>query len=133
MSKVVRIGITSEGASVLDAPKKITCDWVAKNIDCEWIEIVRPNRLEKGFIMLVDEEGLLKSNFVNLAASWMYETDKHGSPIAGKVMIVKEVMGPDGPEFAGMTDEEATMIAGKYGDPANWREWHGPVMKALGH
>lgn len=93
-------------ARVVEVPADITCSWIAKEIGCEWVEIVRAKRLPEGLVMVVDEEGLLKPNDINVVGSYLYETDKHGDPIMGNVMILKEIMGPEGPEFAGMWDED---------------------------
>ena len=97
---------------VIEAPDGFDWDlsWVAKQLGCEWIEIVRPRRLPEGFIMLVDEEGLLKPNELNPVGSWFYQTDKHGEPIVGNVMIVKEVPGDEGPEIDGMSEEDVQDI-----------------------
>ena len=97
-------------SQTIEAPKNISCSWIAKNIGCEWIERVAAKRLPKGLIMAVDEEGLLKDNELNAVGSYLYETDKHGQPIAGDVMILKEVMGPEGPEFAGMDDKDISSL-----------------------
>jgi len=94
----------------VDVPDKITCDWAAKTIGCEWVENVHPRRLPEGFCMIVDEEGLLKPNELNHVGSWFYETDKHGEPIVGNVLILKEVYGDEGPEWAGMDDDEVDKI-----------------------
>lgn len=55
--------------------------------------------------MLVDEEGLLKEHPVlNPIASYLYETDKHGFPIAGNALFVGEVDTGDGISFCGIED-----------------------------
>lgn len=54
------------------------------------IEIVRPRRLERPYIMIVNE------NFINLrlplnpVGSYLYCTDEHGHPICGNIIILKE-------------------------------------------
>ncbi len=82
--------------------------------DCCIFEHVRPKRLYTvlgckadidpknpgvAISMLVDEEGSLKSNSINVLASWLYEADMHGSPILGNVLFVGAKFGEDGPEF----------------------------------
>lgn len=94
----------------VDVPKDISCEWIAKNIGCEWVEVVRPRRLPNGYVMVVDEEGLLKPNALNEIGSWWYGTDTHGEPIVGNIMILKEVMGPEGPEFGGLTDKDVNAV-----------------------
>ena len=96
---------------VADVADSIDLSDIANELEFEWCEIVRPRRLPKGYVMIVDEEGLLKPNELNHVCSWFYETDKHGEPIVGNVMILKEVMGDEGPELAGLdSDEEVNAI-----------------------
>ena len=90
--------------------------------DCELYERVSPNRLyselghayRPGMLpgtaisMLVDEEGLCKHLAVNMIGSWLYETDKHGSPIVGDILFVGEMWGSEGVDFCGI--EEATFM-----------------------
>lgn len=94
----------------VDVPAELDCSWMAKTIGCDWVEIVRPGRLPKGYVMIVDEEGLLKDNELNAVGCWFYETDKHGEPIVGNALILKEVYGEEGPECAGMDEDEIAKI-----------------------
>ena len=95
--------------SVVDVPNEYDYKWMQEQVG-GWIEIVRPRRLPDGFVMIVDEEGLLKEKPLNMVGSWFYETDKHGSPIVGDVLIMKEEFGDEGPECVGMTEEEVDKI-----------------------
>lgn len=63
-------------------------------LNCEYVENVMPKRLynELGIpkidaVMLVDEDGRLHCRKINLVGSWLYETDIHGIPIVGDVLI----------------------------------------------
>lgn len=60
--------------------------------------------------MLIDEEGRLKPNRINLIGSYLYETDKHGQPIVGNILLIGEVMGNDGIEFCGISDENFSLL-----------------------
>ena len=62
--------------------------------ECENVEIVHPKRLytlteeQYPVMMLVDEEYLYhKTVQINPIASYLYETDVHGHPINGNVLI----------------------------------------------
>lgn len=62
--------------------------------ECENVEIVHPKRLytlteeQYPVMMLVDEEYLYhKTAQINPIASYLYETDVHGHPINGNVLI----------------------------------------------
>lgn len=91
---------------------------------CELYEHVMPNRLyndlggsnkvgkEKGncISMLIDEEGLYHDLDVNAVGSYLYETDKHGHPIVGTILIVGEQLTFDGIEFCGMSDQQFSLI-----------------------
>ncbi len=61
----------------------------AKNVLGGWAEIVKPMRLSSPYIVLVDEEGLIKQKDINPIASYLYQSDVHGSPIVGKVLVAK--------------------------------------------
>lgn len=76
-----------------------------------WIEIVHPKRLNRPYCMVVNEEGLLQGLPLNLYGSYLYCTDMHCNPIVGNIVILKEEWGPDGYDFAGLSDEECTAFA----------------------
>lgn len=94
------------------------CDLIGNG--CDTLESVKPNRLYSVFhyqnrpsrkhpgesvCMLVDEEGLLKENSVNVVGSWLYETDLHGNPIVGNILFVGECIESDGGiDFCGIED-----------------------------
>ena len=56
--------------------------------------------------MLVDEEGRLKENDLNLIGSYLYETDRHKNYIMGNVLFVGEELTDNGIDFCGI--EEST-------------------------
>jgi hypothetical protein len=67
-----------------------------------WMEIVHPKRLPAPYVMLIDDEGLLKERPINQAGSFLYETDKHGSPIVGDIIICREGWTNDGMDLMGL-------------------------------
>ena len=71
-----------------------------------YIEIVHPRGLLPPFVMVVDEEGLLKKKRPNLIGSVLYETHKHGSPIVGDVVLMREERGPEGLDLAGLSGQD---------------------------
>ena len=76
-----------------------------------FMENVRPRRLRKGLIMIVNEEGLLLGLPVNPMASWLYGADKHGQPIVGNVIILEEGLYKGEPDIVGISDEKAADVA----------------------
>ena len=91
--------------------------------DCDLYESVSPKRLyskvkigkkmeKEGhrMVMLVDEEGLLKSLESNIIGSWLYETDKHGYPIAGNVLFVGTKYTGMGIDFCGISEDAAESL-----------------------
>ena len=76
--------------------------------DCRLAECVWPRRLYRelhvphvqtaktGLCMIVDEDGIRKNLPLNVAGSWLYETDKHHAPILGNILIVGECRQQDG-------------------------------------
>jgi len=79
-----------------------------------FIETVYPNRLEKPFCMIVDDDGLRKGLPTNTFGSFLYETEKHGNRIAGDIFIMKQVWVSDGYDLKGLSDEEIVHISETY-------------------
>ena len=75
-----------------------------------WIEIVRPGGLKKPYVMVVNEEGLIKGLSANLTGCLLYGTSAHGSPIVGNIVIMKEGWTDEGMDLLGLADEEITVI-----------------------
>ena len=91
----------------------------------DWTETVRPRGIP-GYLMLVDESGLLKHLPCNLAGSLLYGTQFHGSPIVGNIVIAKD----DGQKCPQpLTDEEISsifqdinMLARPFGKRIRWED-----------
>lgn len=91
---------------------------------CELYEHVMPNRLysrlggsnkvgrERGSCvsMLIDEEGLYHDLKINMIGSFLYETDRHGHPIVGNILIVGEAWESDGVDFCGMSEQQYELL-----------------------
>ena len=84
-------------------------DFFYKNIGCDLIEIAYPRALHElgglseKFIMVVDEEGLLKNEpKLNIFGSTFY-----GAPIFGNIMIVKD----GGEDFEGLERKDHEELA----------------------
>lgn len=107
--KAVKV-TTDNKVTILDCPEGIPLDWLRKEIGCEWIEIVRPLGLPRGYVMIIDEEGKLKPNAMNMVGSFLYQTHKHGDEIMGNFVLVKEDWGDEGLELTGLSDEMARFI-----------------------
>lgn len=56
-----------------------------------YFEIVKTQKLRNYFktkvVMIVDEEGLVKNLPMNPMGCYFYDTDKHGNPIVGNVIL----------------------------------------------
>lgn len=102
--KVIKM-TTDCRSELIDAPEKITWSWCAEQIGCEWIEVVRPRGFD--FIMVVDEEGLLKENRFNYYGSYIYGTQIHHQPIVGDILIMDE---SDEGELVGIEDSHAEIL-----------------------
>lgn len=86
--------------------------WYGKQIGADYIEAVHARGLKRPYLFLVDENGKLKDHpVINFLGSWLYETHKHGEPIVGDIVIVKEVIRNGEHDFDGMEAGEADMMA----------------------
>lgn len=97
----------------------------AEEVIGDWIELVRPKGIP-GYLMLVDENGLLKEPPMNLAGSLFYGTQFHGSPIVGDIVIAKDTR-EKVPQ--GLTDQqiaflfvEANRLAQQFGKAIRWED-----------
>lgn len=112
MPKAIKLR-TDGHIEIIDVPqKKSLLDWFYIQLQCGMIENVYPRGLEDPYMMVVDEEALLKDcPVINYLASWLYETQKHGHPICGTVLVMQRVLTHDGPDIGGIPEEEAMNLA----------------------
>lgn len=88
--------------------------------DCNLYQTVRPKRLytdieggkkslEEGnpILMLVDEEGLLKSLVPNMLGIWLYGVDIYGFSIVGDMLFVGTCCNGMGMDLCGLTEKAA--------------------------
>ena len=86
--------------------------WYAEQIGAEFVEQVHARGLYAPYVFLCDEEGKLKDRpTINFLGSWLYETHKHGEPVVGDIVILKEVMNHGERDLDGMEAGEADMMA----------------------
>lgn len=78
-----------------------------------WIEIVHPTGLKHPYCMVVDEEGLLKTRPINAFGSYLYGTAKHGYPIVGDIVILKDGYRNGEPDIVGLDDVDLAKVAKK--------------------
>lgn len=71
-----------------------------------YIEIVHPKGLPNPYIMIVNEEGLLRDLPLNKTGSVLYQTYIHGYPIVGDIVIMKIGDTLDGPDVVGLSDSD---------------------------
>lgn len=116
MKYAVKLNVNGT-ADIILVPARRNWKWYSQQIGCEFIETVYPRGLEEPYMMIVDEEGLLKDKpIMNFYASWLYETHKHGHPIVGDVLIMKQVFTSSGMNIGGLEKYEAEAIQRKAHD-----------------
>lgn len=79
-----------------------------------YYEHVCPRRLNRPYCMMVNEEGLLNALPLNVLGSYLYETDRHGAPIVGDIIILKEGHYHGEPDIVGLTEEEAKRLRNEF-------------------
>lgn len=82
-----------------------------------YMEIVKPMRLKEPYVMIVDEEGLLKQLPLKKTGSYLYKTDEHGQPIVGDILIMKFGYTEEGPDVMGLDEKDMKVL-----DSTPWLE-----------
>ena len=75
-----------------------------------YIEIVRPQGLNRPYCMVVNEEGLIHGLPLNRAGSLLYGTQFHGSPIVGDIVIMAEGEMDGGIDFVDIPSDRLEAI-----------------------
>lgn len=60
--------------------------------------------------ILVDEDGHFHNLPVNAIGSYLYETDLHGNPILGNLLVIGEFDNGDGIEFSNLSNSQFNII-----------------------
>lgn len=79
-----------------------------------WYEHVHPMGLDRPYSMMVNEEGLLLGLPMNRLGSELYGTPKHGQPIVGDIVFLKDGYDGGEPDVVGMTEDEAQRLGDKF-------------------
>ena len=79
-----------------------------------WYEHVHPMGLDRPYSMMVNEEGLLLGLPMNRLGSELYGTPKHGQPIVGDIVFLKDGYHEGEPDAVGMTEDEAQRLGDKF-------------------
>ena len=106
--KTIKLNVNNPLISAVEVPDGDFLEQARKLIGCEWIGTVYPRGLKAPYLMIVDEEGLLKANLMNPIGSVLYGAHEHGNLIVGDAVIAKTVFDDYGEcDLAWLTDEEA--------------------------
>ena len=101
---------TDNAINTIDLPEDFDADWLKTQIDCEWLEMVRPEKLPREYIMLVDEMGKMKPNRINPICSWLYGYEHHGEPIVGNAAFLKIAFVNGERDWCGLDDDDVTKL-----------------------
>ena len=75
-----------------------------------WIETVRPRGLDRPYMMLINEEGLLHDLPLNTVGSYFYQTHLHGHPIVGNIILMKDGYRCGERDIVGLEEDEAEKL-----------------------
>ena len=78
-----------------------------------WIEVVHPVRLPDPYVLVCNEEGKIIGLPNNRACSLLYGCDKHGIPMEGDIIVMKEGFVNGEPDIIGLTDEDIGQLTEK--------------------
>lgn len=73
-------------------------------------EHIVPRRLERPYCMIVNGEGEILGLPENRVGCAFYETDEHGIPILGDVVILKDVWTGGGVEITGLEETDIASV-----------------------
>lgn len=112
MSNAVKLN-TDGTVEIVDVPEQgKLLEWMYGQIGCDMVEHVYPRMLSEPYMLVIDEEGLLKENpIINFIASWYYQTQVHGQPIVGTVLIMKQDAIDGEMHDVGMSEDEANTFS----------------------
>ena len=74
------------------------------------IEIVHPTGLDRPYVMIVNDEGLILGLPLNITGSVLYGTPQHGQPIVGNIVIMKQGMTSSGPDIIGLDEVDINTV-----------------------
>ena len=103
--------ISPDGVQTVDFSEQIHYKELQKVVGGP-IEVVHPRRLPEPYVMICNEVGRLVGLTANPVASWFYETDKHGQPIVGTVVILREEETGEGVDLVSLKGDDLMRIAG---------------------
>lgn len=118
--KKYAILLEEQTMKVIDFPKHLEEDvkerleYYYEKLECDTVDIVSAFECEKEkvcgsegkFCLIVDDEGLLKKNAVNLYASFAYGFHLHEQFIVGKALVLQDKLTEDGKISCGLTKED---------------------------
>lgn len=114
MERCVYIGVSGFfTVKPIDSRKDLN-EEIHKLLGGAFYEIVRPALMPYPYLMLVDDEGLLKNLPINPTASILYGFLQHGSPICGPALIMKDIKTEDGKHDIAPLDGEEIVTAFHY-------------------
>lgn len=108
---LLKTDLTIEIVSAKEAESML--DFCYRAIECDTIEAVSPRHLQDGYILVCDEEFLLKDKpVVNYIGSYFSDVQNGGNPLCGKVLILRDEEDEDGArDFGWMNQAEAEVLA----------------------
>ena len=110
--KTVKLNAEKMAVEVIEADeKKSVLDQAYEMIDCRLIDVVYAQGLKEPYVLVVDDEGLfVEEPRLNVIASLLYGIMKHGQPIVGNAIIMKDVMTEEGKCLGWLTHNEVTEV-----------------------
>ena len=100
---------TDHTIEIIYVPEERDAGWFASKIGCNYIQVVCPKYYDD-YLIVLDEDGKLKPNHLNIIASAMYATFEHGDPIVGDCLLVKEGIHNGEYDLVGLSLAEANKV-----------------------
>ncbi len=74
------------------------------------MEHVTARRLERPYCLLINGEGGILGLPENKVGCYLFETEEHGYPLFGDILIMKERWTSEGVDFTGLAEEDIASV-----------------------
>ena len=128
------VELPSKGRMFERMQKAIDCSCIGIG-DFEYLNKLFPFESVNGrgkYCVVYDDEALLKPNYINPIASYLYGYKDHGQAICGSVIIMKNEMTDEGLDTVGLDNKDVVKILDKLNNlPVSYKKGINDMIQEL--